>query len=239
MKQYQMHCDQTLDTLIRLMQQGTRRQVVILRHSEKRLTRLPGMEPFMPLTDKGKSFAFKFGQGLSTQFSLKLFSSTFGRCIETAYLIDKGFSENHTKRVKPATVSRLLTPFYVSNIKEVSARVESIGSDTFIRQWFDGRFSSEMILDPMTTAGTLCHYLKSLLDSLEDDEIGICVSHDWNLFPLKQFLLDQPFDEYGDVGYLEGVILYPEKDQLLMTNHLNRPVEISIPELPVKQIEEL
>jgi len=65
-------------------------------------------EPFMGLTDVGKSFALELGKSLPAKLMPRLFSSTFGRCIETAYLIDKGYTHKHKTHLPHNVTCELL-----------------------------------------------------------------------------------------------------------------------------------
>lgn len=239
MRNSELKSAQTLDAVDQIKKKGIHNMTILMRHSEKRLTRIPGMEPFMPLTDPGKAYAVDFGEKLPRDGVPLLFSSTFGRCIETAYLIDKGFSRISGTRTPYPAITRGLTPFYVNNIRQVSELAQEIGNNRFISQWFARQFDHDMILDPETTADTLVYFMKQRLDLLKDKEIAVCISHDWNLFPVKEFCLGIRFDSEPDVGYLEGIILYRDGDRYYLAGGTAPPAVIDFTAVRPTRVQEL
>jgi hypothetical protein len=81
----------TLDVMNDLRNQGIDSFSIIMRHSNRRydLEGLQGEASF-GLTNEGKELAYEFGKDLPTDSVMRLFSSFAARCIETAYLIEKG-----------------------------------------------------------------------------------------------------------------------------------------------------
>ena len=72
--------------------------------------------------------------------------------------------------------------------------------------------------NPKKTASVLSEYMTDRLKQLDDNEIAVCVSHDWNIFPLKEFKLKLAHETKGDVGYLDGVVFYENKGQFFVTS---------------------
>jgi hypothetical protein len=70
------------------------------------------------------------------------------------------------------------------------------------------------------------------VNDLADNEIAICVSHDWNIFPLKEFALGLTHEESGDIGYLDGVVFFENDGQMYITSYQAepRPVQTAPPE---------
>ena len=165
----------------------------------------------MGLTENGKNEAFKFGSSLAQDPHPKLFSSHFGRCIETAYLIDKGYFQKHEEVNNNAILSIDLSPFYIKDIEKAISMVSETSSDIFLRSWFNKEISEDIMLNPEETAQKIVQFMKQELQELDKDEIGIFVSHDWNIFPINEFFLSLKHEEYGAVGYLDSVFLF-EKD---------------------------
>ncbi len=81
---HEVRARQTVETINNLLDDGVQKISVIIRHSDRFFPKEARMEPFMGLTDAGKSFALELGKSLPSNPVPKLFSSTFGRCIETA-----------------------------------------------------------------------------------------------------------------------------------------------------------
>ncbi len=225
-REYEVRSRQTLDTLHGLVNAGIKKMSVILRHSSRFFSKEPRMEPFLGLTPEGKSFALELGQALPEKPVPRLFSSMFGRCLETAYLIDKGYTRQHGIFLDHPLTQEMLAPFYIKEIETVVHMVKEKGSDRFIRQWFDHEIDPAVIENPETTATLLSRHMTDQLDQLKEHEIALCVSHDWNIFPLKEFKLGLAHETQGDVGYLEGVIFYETQGQYFITSSQAGPFPV-------------
>ena len=53
--------------------------------------------------------------------------------------------------------------------------------------------------------------MKERLAEVSDNQIAVCVSHDWNVYPIREFKLGLTHEDAGDVGYLDGVVFFEEK----------------------------
>ncbi|MBW1848699.1 MAG: histidine phosphatase family protein [Deltaproteobacteria bacterium] len=214
---------QTLDTILRLHQQGIKKIAAIMRHSERHYDNdNPIREPFMSLTEPGKDFSIKFGGKLPSGVMVRAFSSFLGRCIETAYLIDKGYTAKGGK-TESNTVELFLSPFYAKDPVEIVKTFVETGSLSFIRSWLDGDFSSELIDNPVDSAQKIVGFAKEKLTESLEDHIDIFVSHDWNLYLVKEVFLGLKHEDYGNVEYLEGVVLYAQNGNIYITNHQAEP----------------
>ncbi|MCP3940974.1 MAG: histidine phosphatase family protein, partial [Desulfobacteraceae bacterium] len=214
---HEVRTRQTIETITGLLEDGIQKISVIIRHSDRFFSKEAKMEAFMGLTEAGKSFALELGKALPKNPVPKLFSSSLGRCIETAYLIDKGYTQQHKTFVPHNITSDHLAPFYIKNFEKAIHMVETQGSEHFIRNWFDNKIDKEIMENPENTSAILSQYMIDRLKQLNDNEIAICVSHDWNIFPLKEFKLGLDHETKGDVGYLDGVVFYENDGQYFVT----------------------
>jgi len=224
---YENKADQTLSAIRRLRKDGIHKISVLLRHSERSFTDNPDLEPFMALTDNGRQMAFDFGQELPISFTPVLFASYIGRCIETAHLIDKGFTREHGLSLAHTKPHEDFAPFYIKDIDKVISLLEKTGNDLFLRQWFDNKIDKNVIEDPEKTADQLCRIMIAHLDKLTDNQVALCVSHDWNIFPIKEFKLNQPLEIAGDVGYLESVLFFKNNNQYHAMGTDMQPVRLA------------
>ncbi len=215
---HEVRARQTVETITGLLDDGIQKISVIIRHSDRFFPKEARMEPFMGLTDAGKSFALELGKSLPANPVPKLFSSTLGRCIETAYLIDKGYTQQHRTPVPHNITSDHLAPFYIKDIEKAIHLVEAQGSERFIRSWFDNKIDDGVMENPEKTSAILSEYMTDRLKLLNGNEIAVCVSHDWNIFPLKEFKLGLAHETKGDVGYLDGVVFYEKEGQYFVTS---------------------
>ena len=217
--EYEMKSDTTLETMEKILKTKPDRISFIVRHSERYFHENARNEPFMGLTENGKNETIKFGSSLAPTPHPKLFSSHFGRCIETAYLIDKGYFQKYGKVNNNAILSLDLTPFYITDIEKAISMVSKMGTDVFLRSWFNKEISKDIMLDPEETSQKIVEFMKQELQKLDKDEIGIFVSHDWNIFPINEFFLGIEHEEYGAVGYLDSVFLFEKDDNFYLASH--------------------
>ncbi len=218
--------ERILNIVSGLRNQGIEDIAVLIRHSERHFTKEAQMEPFMTLTEKGKQYAMDFGRALGSNFIPRLYSSFFGRCIETAYLIDKGFSNHHGHVLSNPSTEGLLTPFYVLDVHKVVDEILKYGSPNFIRRWFDDQIDEKIIAKPDETAKTICNYMADHLENQKKNELTICVTHDWNIFPVKEFDLGMTHEKYGDIGYMDGLVFFKAQDAVYLTCYHVEPKQI-------------
>ncbi len=208
----------TLEMINQLKAEGISRMSVLIRHSARHYDHeRPEREPFMVLTGKGKQYSWELGRALPEELVVSFSSSSFGRCIETAYLIDKGYvSRNgHTVNCK---IEELLSPSYIKKPLEVLNTMLETRSG-FIRHWFDGSISPDIIETPEKAAREILDLLLKRLGTLPENTINIGVSHDWNLYLLKEQIMGLKHEEVGLVEYLEGVVVYETSGQYYIKNH--------------------
>ncbi len=211
---------ETLNTLTSLLDDGVERISIIMRHSHRFFGGEPQMEPFMGLTEKGKEYAMKLGGMLPSSPTPRFFTSYFGRCIDTACQIDKGFLKSHGTVTKHSIQCKELTPFYINDLEKAITMARKMDNPEFLRLWFNCDIDEEIMLHPQTTVETITKFMANQLPELESGEIAVNVSHDWNLFPLKDFILDQPHEEVGLVGYLECIAIFEKNGKHYITNYL-------------------
>ncbi|MCP4119668.1 MAG: histidine phosphatase family protein [Desulfobacteraceae bacterium] len=217
---------ETLGMINDLLNKGVEKISVIMRHSARHYHQTVQMEPFMGLTDIGKDFAMEFGETLPHEPGPIFFSSHFGRCIETAYLMDKGYTKKHCRFNGHNTLSLELAPFYIKDMNKAFTAFDEMGNDTFLRAWFNKELPGEMMQDSEETANVLTEFLTDRLKQLEPGQIALCVSHDWNLYPLREHKLGLPFEAHGKVEFLESVVVFELGGKNFIMNHQRGPIEI-------------
>ena len=201
-----------------LHEDGVTKFSIILRHSIRHYDDEIHMEPFMGLTEQGKDRCLETGLGLPKGMTLRLFSSHIGRCIETAYLMDKGYLAGGGDTESNHLV-RELSPFYVNDFEKIIETILALEVAVFIRNWIDGKFSPDILMDAGEVADRMfCGAIRGLTEKGEN-RIDVLVTHDWNMYLLKEFGLGLRHEEYGEVDYLEGVILFDKEGEIYMTHH--------------------
>lgn len=165
----------------------------------------------------------KLGTKLPENPRPRLFSSHFGRCIETAYLIDKGYIKTHCIFNGHNSQAVELSPFYITDIHKAIGLVQELGNVNFLRRWFNLEIPEDIMLNPETAADKIADFMVRQMKGLDRGEIALCVSHDWNIFPLKEYKLGLPHEEYGTVGYLESVIIFEKGGENYIANYQKEP----------------
>jgi len=221
---YEVRTKQTIDTINHLMDQGIKKIGVLIRHSDRFFSNDARLEPFMGLTDDGKTFAVDFGAAMGPDQMPKLYSSFLGRCVETAFLIDKGFTQKNNQVLDHNCMNPVLSPFYVKDITKALPLIEDQGNETFIRNWFDKRIDERIMESPEKTCDILSRFMKEQITSLKENQIAVCVSHDWNIYPLKEFRLGLKHETAGQVGYLDGLVFFENDSHDYITNYQMDPV---------------
>lgn len=219
----------TLSLIRDLNRQGIDRMSLMIRHSKRHYNKAIHMEPFMCLTEEGRNFAYQFGAGLPENLGLLFFSSNIGRCIETSYLIDKGFVYKTNGYTEHNQISRFVTPFYVNDLSNVVEIVQKNDVSTFIRSWIDGKISEDIMMNAEETANSMLLYMAGGLIESEANTLRISVTHDWNIYILKEFALGLPHEEYGKIDYLEGVVVFEKNRELYVASHQKDPVKLNLP----------
>jgi len=226
-RNYEVNTDQTLDTVNQLLDEGITKICALIRHSDRFYSTEPGMEPFMGLTDNGKKYAYDFGTRLRSAFPPKLYSSLMGRCVETAYLIDKGFAACHGSNLEHNRMDKTLFAFYIKDFEKAVRMFRSMNANTFLREWFDGKLDDTIMQDPQETVDTLVRFIDEQVRSLDGQQIGICVSHDWNIYPIKEFKMGLSLETSGSVGYLDGVVFFEKNGTTYLTSHqMDTPIPL-------------
>ncbi len=218
---------ETASLIRNLNRQGIDKMSLMLRHSKRDYHKDVHMEPFMCLTDEGRDIAFQLGAALPENLSLKFFSSHIGRCIETAYLIDKGFVNKTGGFTESNRVSKAVAPFYVNDIGRVVEIVKKTDVSTFIRNWIDGDISEDILMNAKEASGRMFRFLAGGLLESDRNSLHVSVTHDWNVYLLKEFGLGLPHEAYGKIAYLEGVVLFEKEGEVYIVNHQKEPVPLS------------
>ena len=216
--------NETIEQVRKLKQAGIQSMIVFMRHSAREYNiKVPDEQNL--LTDEGRDFAFQFGKALPPG-EYRLFSSLIERCVDTSNHIDKGLRE----RRSPTTTNQKIPGmefFYNRDLKKVFEFIRQAGGiPEFLRKWFDGQAPEDAIQDSNSASQVIMAALKNRLALAKENTIDICVSHDWNLYLVKEKYMDLPHEVNDKVEYLDGLFLYQNDGRSFITNHQTDPVEI-------------
>ncbi len=217
----------TLKLISDLKERGINRFSVIMRHSARHYDlENPRTEPFQGLTEEGKEYSYDLGKRIPQDLTIRLFSSTFGRCIETAYLIDKGFTSVGGSAINN-NINIKLAPSYVKE-PQLLLKIMQEGIPDFIRYWFEGNISTDIIDRRDNAAKEIVAFLTTELKELPENHINLTISHDWNMYLIKESFLGLKHEDTGNVEYLEGAVIYEENDQMYIAHHQCEPEVLNV-----------
>lgn len=216
---------ETIELVRKLKRTGIDRLTVIARHSARRYdSENPQFEPFLGLTDKGKELALELGRSLPDFTLVRFYSSPVVRCVETAYQAEKGCIENGLDTEVPK-LSGVLTGFFVKNAAEAFGNYFERGSEVFFRSWFNGELT-DIMADAEESASKLTAFLVGRLKGTRGGQLNFCVSHDWNLYLLREICLHQRQEEHGPAMFLESIAVFERDGRPYMVNHVGDPIPI-------------
>lgn len=223
---------QTLKVINELHQEGIQNYVALIRHSARHYDTAEN-DIIMGLTEEGKQTSFEFGKALPSNSSIRFFSSPVNRCVETSDFIEKGHLSRGGKTQTNIVIDGL-SPFYVKDVPKVMQMayewVIAGNYPKFFRNWFDGEISAVLIEDASQSAQRLLNVLVELLQK-PLAQGNICVSHDWNLFLLKEYYLGLKPEVTGNIEFLEGVIIYKWNDNYHITSHQSETRVLKVPQI--------
>ncbi len=221
------HGMQTMKLIQELHQQGISRIGVIMRHSARdRITSVENVLS-MGLTEQGKEAACRFGETFPAGVSIHVFSSPVERCQETAACIANGYREQGGDTM-PTQIVEHLGPFYITDHPVVFHMADELGSSQFLRQWFNGQIAPEVMMPASQAADMLLHVMLQAFQESRDGLRALYISHDWNIFLLKEQYLGLPHEEFGDVHFLEGLALYQSQGYYYLMHHHGTPQRVDV-----------
>jgi broad specificity phosphatase PhoE len=219
---------ETLKVLKSLQEEGIDTYVALMRHSARYVDTADDDES-MGLTEEGKQTAYDFGKALPADGLLRFFSSPVGRCVETSSLIEQGYL-TRGGRTKTNTVLDALYAFYVRDFQKLTQICYAMDNKgdwvRFYRNWYEGKYSPDLVDNPLQSAQAM---LNALVDLLGEPMVGnICISHDWNLFLIKEYFLGLRPEDNEYIQYLEGVIIYKQNGGYYITNHQTEATKLAL-----------
>ncbi len=211
-----------------LYARGVRRMLVLLRHGARMYdSENLQNEPYMPLTAEGKQQAYEFGLALPDDVAYRFFSSVAGRCIETAYQIEKGCIKRGAETKVNEVVAHLV-PEFILDYDALYARCAEEGAERVFEAWLKGNIGEELLMHPEVA---VVQQLTPMVAALKDRDgacIDVCVTHDCNISLVRHQCVGHAPEEACSVDYLEGIVLFRDSDALFVADHLGPPKDLSL-----------
>ena len=202
-----------IDHLERLEERGIDRVLAVVRHSAREYVQ--GRHDLEnPLTQEGRSLALGFGERLSPGLTVRAYSSPVERCVDTAGLILEGH-EAKGGAVERHRVVEGLGLFFILDQRKMFRLMRDVhgGGPGFIRAWCDGQVGDDVVIPAADAARIMLSMLAGKLPPGRS-VLSVAVSHDFNLFVLREQLLGMRHEDHGQVEYLDGIVLFEDEDAL-------------------------
>lgn len=204
---------QTARLVKSICREGVTAKMVVMRHSARYYDfDNPVREPFLGLTEEGKSLAFEWGRDLPAGLHINFFASYISRCVETAYLIDKGYTAAAKGTTAHTMVETSLAPYYVRDPQGLLDN--HLRQDDFYGAWFGGKIPEKFIDPTWKIARRMRRFWEGRLSQAVDNHLDICITHDWNVYVVLDAFLGLNPEAAGKVEFLDGVVVYKEDGRL-------------------------
>jgi broad specificity phosphatase PhoE len=201
--------DSMVEHLEGLRERGVDRALAVIRHSAREYaTGRHDLEN--PLTEEGRAMALGFGQRLPAGWTVRAYSSPVPRCVDTAELILEGH-RSKGGAVERQRVVEGLGLFFILDQRKMFRLMRDVhgGGPAFIRAWCEGQVPEDVVIPARDTARIMLSMLASKLPPAASS-LAVGVSHDFNLFMLREQLLGMRHEDHGHVEYLEGLVVFED-----------------------------
>ncbi|MFW5988932.1 MAG: hypothetical protein ACOCPQ_01735 [Desulfosudaceae bacterium] len=209
-----------------MISEGVDRGMVVMRHAARHYDPDNLLnEPFMCLTEEGRRHSFDWGRQFPATTRLNLFSSHIGRCIETAYLVDKGYLAAGG-RTRGNLIEKTLSPFYVADAQRLFR--EYLPRPDFFSAWFNEEIPGSVIMPPGRIVSAKQAFWRQRIMEGSHSHKGwdVCVTHDWNLYLIRHVLCGISIEDQEKVDYLGGVVIFADEGRCYLTAPGQSPVRL-------------
>lgn len=220
--------DTTLGLIEDVLGEGASHIVVLMRHSAREFA--PGKHDLLnPLTDEGRQLATDLGARLPKSLTLRGYASPADRCVETAELILKGHATGGGA-VTRSRAAEALGVFYILDQMRMFKAMQTAGGQVpMLESWFRGEVAPDIMIPADMAARLVAGFAAGkLADRIAEPQLDVLVSHDMTLYTIKDRLLRQSAAEFGDVNFLDGVVIYQREGELYIHSHHSSPVALDI-----------
>jgi len=183
---------------------------IIIRHSIREdYSSSKRMHEFF-LTEEGKKLAFWFGKNLPKDRKIRIFHSPIKRCKDTAFFIKEGI-ESNGHRVELVEEKKILD--FVTNCEKFELIIKKNPNVKFIEKWFGREIDRDIIDYPENCLKKQMNEIISYMKKQNERTLNIYISHDGNIFIIRDFILKVKSKEYWP-DFLEGIIFSKEKNKI-------------------------
>lgn len=222
-----MFGDSTLTLVKESFARGVTHAVLLMRHSAREFE--PGRHDLLnPLTDEGRELAERFGRELPKELIVRGYSSPAERCMETAQRILTGHAALGGETTRHRAVEGLGVFYVLDQMKMYRAMTGSGGQVPFLETWYEGAVTPDVMIDAAAAARIVAELMREKLrQPLRAPQLDLCVSHDMTLYLVLNRLLGLRAADYGEVRFLDGILLYERGGSAWLESSTRVPVKIS------------
>jgi broad specificity phosphatase PhoE len=191
--------------------------IIMVRHAERYdITSLESHHEVL-LTPKGIDDSVLFGKRLGGKSAkTAIYHSPLSRCRQTAEGIAKGINDGNGKADVVGALDWLLGE-YMFDKKTIDEFLKIYDVNRFLRDWFDGKLSSEII-------SPIDEIAPSFMDSFREQFAGnggliVDVSHDWNMSVMLEYFMGLKHENIGIPVFLDHIIFRMKNGRINMTYH--------------------
>ena len=180
----------------------------MLRHAARHAITDPERPELAELTDQGWADAEAFGERLGAFARLRLFHSPVRRCAQTV----EGIVRGAARAGIPVEVFGPHDALGIAYIRDRAraGRLSAEHGDRFVRLWFEGRVSPEIVEPPRDLAEQKLAFVRERWLSAAPGTLDLHVSHDWNIIALREHWTGVRHEEAGWLTFLDGVTFVPQ-----------------------------
>ena len=206
----------TLAMLQQILDRGVDHVALIMRHSAREFD--PDRHDLEnPLTDEGRTLAREWGRTLPKELILRGYTSPAERCVETAELILEGHRSGGGEVSRSRAVEGLGVFYVLDQMKMYRAMQMSSGNSAFLDRWFAGELDKDILIPSDLAARLVAHVVTEKLNRpLSSPQLDLLVSHDMTLYVLRDRLLGQSSEAFGNVEFLDALAFYREGGEIMM-----------------------
>ncbi len=211
----------SLALLDKILGEGVDHVALLMRHSARhfRESKLPN-DPENSLTEEGKTLARNMGKALPKGLTVRAYASPIIRCQQTAELLLDGYQSVGGNITRSRTIEALGAFYILDGTKWFMAVQEAGDQLEFCRHWFSGDTGLDIMMPSNLAAHQVARVVTEKLKyPVAKPQVDLLVSHDLTLYLLKDQLLHQPADVFGQVKFLDALAFYVRDGELMIRSH--------------------
>lgn len=193
---------------------------LFVRHAEREPVHDLRRHELALLTPRGHEQAREAGALLAKAASyVRVHHSPVERCGETARGLVAGIIDAGSRAELVCEVPALASPFVLDRARLDDIFVAQTSFHGFLRDWFDGKFPSDILMPrgpaALSQVAAVLAHLNDDAGAFRKDALHVFVSHDWNILLVREEMVGHRIED-GWPHYLDGFALAVDGDELVI-----------------------